>query len=150
AASWGGTTVATNNITFANLSPNTTYQIRIRTVCTPGTTFSANSLFSDTVVVSTNALPNLFESGFTEMPVRVYPNPTSNLLQIDYTSATSAPVQIILRDMTGRILYETEMNSLIGENNNEIDMSSLSNGLYWLTLNQEGKRIYAQKVQKMN
>jgi len=43
---WGGTTVAENAIALDNLSPNTTYEFRIRSVCDGSPTQNANSAFS--------------------------------------------------------------------------------------------------------
>jgi hypothetical protein len=150
AASWGGTTVSTNNITFSSLSPNTNYQVRIRTVCTPGTTFSANSIFSDTVLFVTTSLANLFEAGNEASPVRVYPNPAQHLLHIDYSSLNTEPVHVALHDMAGRLIYENNMTPLVGDNNVEIDLSSVSSGLYMLSVSQQGKRLFMNKVQKSN
>ncbi|MGI9191617.1 MAG: fibronectin type III domain-containing protein [Chitinophagaceae bacterium] len=150
AGSWGGTTVSTNNITFSSLSPSTNYQVRIRTVCTPGTTFSANSVFSDTVLFVTTSLANLFETGIEASAVRVYPNPAQHLLHIDYSSLNTEPVHVALHDMAGRLIYENKMTPLVGDNNIEIDLSSVSSGLYMLSVIQQGKRLFMNKVQKSN
>ena len=150
ATTWGGTTVSTNTRTFNNLSPNTSYQVRIRTVCTPGTTFSANSVFSDTVLFMTTALANKFETGSANEAITVYPNPTRDWLNIDYTSETQEPVLIQVRDMTGRLLNTTQLIPMIGKNPAQVDMSSLSNGIYWIQITQNGVLKFTNRVQKTN
>ncbi|MBU3677872.1 MAG: T9SS type A sorting domain-containing protein, partial [Chitinophagaceae bacterium] len=148
-ASWGGTTVATNNITFANLSPSTNYQVRIRTVCTPGTTFSANSVFSDTVVFVTTSLANKFNNQLGEEAISVYPNPTRDWLHIDFTSASEETLVVYVRDMSGRCLKTIQMQTMPGQNPMDIDLRDVVDGLYLIQIQQAGIIKSTQKVLKV-
>ncbi|MGI9191616.1 MAG: fibronectin type III domain-containing protein [Chitinophagaceae bacterium] len=148
AGSWGGTTVSTNNITFSSLSPSTNYQVRIRTVCTPGTTFSANSVFSDTVLFVTTSLANKFDIGTGAESIRVYPNPIRDWLHIDYTSQTEDPVVVYVRDMSGRVINTIQVAPMIGENPIEIDFRNAANGLYVVQIVQSGTLKFTSKITK--
>ena len=80
----------------------------------------------------------------------VYPNPTRDWLNIDYTSETEEPVLIQVRDMTGRLLNTTQLIPMIGKNPAQVDMSSLSNGIYWIQISQNGTLKFTNRVQKSN
>ncbi|MBU3676999.1 MAG: fibronectin type III domain-containing protein, partial [Chitinophagaceae bacterium] len=55
---WGGTSTAGNSVTFNALSPNTTYEYRVRATCTPGYTSNGTSNFSAIDSFTTSPLAN--------------------------------------------------------------------------------------------
>lgn len=57
AATWGGSSTADTSFTFANLSPNTTYEYRVRANCTGSPTSNPNSSFSAIAEFTTGSLP---------------------------------------------------------------------------------------------
>ena len=69
-----------------------------------------------------------------EVSATVYPNPAQNKTTIVYQQNSSAPTQLQLTDLQGRVLWSTskpaeEIGTLVEE---KIDLSSLSAGLYML------------------
>lgn len=60
--------------------------------------------------------------------IRVYPNPTNGLLTVSNTSTTG--LQISVYDINGRLL----LNKNFGQDDNTIDISNFSNGMYLLTI----------------
>jgi hypothetical protein len=149
AASWGGTTVNTLSRTFTSLSPSTDYQIRIRTACTPGTTTSPNSVFSDTVFFTTTSIANkaIFDEASAAV-WNVYPNPTRDNLHIDFNSQSTDNVRVEVRDMTGRLIQTQQYEPMIGKNTLDISLQSAANGLYLIQIYQGSKLQFMNKVQK--
>lgn len=146
---WGGTTVSTLSRTFINLSPSTNYHVRIRTTCAPGTTLTPSSIFSDTVFFATTAMANKANFG-TEGPAtcQVYPNPTRDNLHVDFTSQSTEPVRIEVRDMTGRLIQVQRIEAMIGQNTFDINLQSSADGLYLLHIYQGSTLQFMNKVQK--
>ena len=70
--------------------------------------------------------------------IRVYPNPTSNILHIDATMAVKA----VLRDVTGKAVIE-------GTNVKEMNLGDIASGMYLLYISDmEGHLLKAEKVTK--
>jgi hypothetical protein len=149
ATTWGGSTTLTTSRTLNNLLPNTNYHIRIRTTCKPGATVNTISAFSDTIFVVTTPLANKFALETAEASsIRVYPNPTRDWLHIDYTSLTEEKVQVIVRDMSGRIISTTSVNPMIGENPIDVNLQQASEGLYIVQVYQGNTLKFMNKIQK--
>jgi hypothetical protein len=149
AASWGGTTVNTLSRTFTSLSPATNYQVRIRTVCTPGTTTTANSLFSDTILFTTTSLANkaIFDNAGAAT-WQVYPNPTRDNLHVDFNSNSTETVKVDVRDMTGRLVQTLNYEPMIGQNTLDINLHTAADGLYLIQIYQGSTLQFMNKVQK--
>ncbi len=149
AASWGGTTVNTLSRTFTSLSPATNYQVRIRTVCTPGTTTTANSLFSDTILFTTTSLANkaIFDNAGAAT-WQVYPNPTRDNLHVDFNSNSTETVKVDVRDMTGRLVQTLNYEPMVGQNTLDINLHTAADGLYLIQIYQGSTLQFMNKVQK--
>ena len=148
ATTWGGTTVSTNSRTFSNLSPATQYMIRIRTVCAPGTTFTANSAFSDIVYVTTTSLPNKMQTDQDYNTIHVFPNPVLNQLQIALNATKEETLTISLLDMTGKQVNLSKVSTLIGRNQWELPVEGLSTGVYTLQIRSEQNMVFMGKIIK--
>jgi hypothetical protein len=71
--------------------------------------------------------------------VKVYPNPTSNILNIQYTDFEKK--QLSITNVLGRI----EKTMALQNENTSINMTDFANGIYYLTLYDENKPIYTTK-----
>jgi hypothetical protein len=93
---------------------------------------------------------NLLVTGLEEMivpglEVRVYPNPTSDLLMIEVIQTGNDLFRYELFDITGRKIVLKKMNSNI----EEIDMGSYVSGVYLLNvLNPNRKHVKVCKIIK--
>ena len=74
-------------------------------------------------------------------PLRIYPNPVSDLLRIELPELGSGNMQVM--DMQGRIIMENELNQPI----NNISTSDFAPGFYWVKLIQNGK-LYGAKFER--
>lgn len=73
-----------------------------------------------------------------ELPVagdglQVYPNPASGTAEVQWASTVDATCRLI--DMTGRTVREVSVSS----DHLSLDVADVSNGVYWLQLEKEGK-----------
>jgi len=79
--------------------------------------------------------------------VKVYPNPTNGELTINYDLSTDQDVEILVRDVSGKLLYRMETAGTSGENERLINLSKYKRGLYLLQL-KSGEQNVTRKVVK--
>lgn len=67
--------------------------------------------------------------------IEYYPNPVSNILHLEMHAANSTQAEIFIRDITGKMISNSETKILMeGENAMEIDFSQLPEGLYFVSV----------------
>ena len=76
--------------------------------------------------------------------ITVYPNPVKDFLIVDFNSEKLAKSSYQLFDGTGRIINKGELKDL----KTEINTSTLSSGLYMLSISSEGKTVKTFKIIK--
>ena len=86
--------------------------------------------------VSATAIPML--NGSTD--VKLFPNPASDQINIEAGNMSGLDIQII--DILGRVIYI----SLLQPDKQIINTSSLENGIYFVTLKEKDKVVFARKV----
>jgi alpha-tubulin suppressor-like RCC1 family protein len=70
---------------------------------------------------------------------KIYPNPTSGIVNINYTLEKSLNVTIRVTNIQGQIIHEIKMEKTSNLNNDIIDLSNQSSGIYFMTiLNEKG------------
>ena len=124
-------TGGTSNYTFAWTGPNgftaTTEDLTALQDGTYSVTITDGNgcvtTMNGIVVDPTASLNEIDESLFV-----VYPNPTSGIVNIVMTNATVSDVAIRVTDMTGRIIYNSDLEGL----SFNIDLSSVADGTYFL------------------
>lgn len=72
--------------------------------------------------------------------IKIYPNPASKILYIEGINKKNYQAEII--NIEGRIVLNTEIK------NNEIDISALTKGVYFVTIKSNNEKIYSQKILK--
>jgi len=65
--------------------------------------------------------------------VRVYPNPVTNYLNVNLPREINGSLTMSLTSIAGKVVWKKEINS--SDSNNQIDVSRLASGLYFLELN---------------
>jgi hypothetical protein len=83
------------------------------------------------------------ENSSNEQSVEVFPNPTSNKLQVNL-SGISGKTLIELFDMTGKQVFTTKVVA----NNSIIDLSKLAKGLYLIRVTNQESIIHQSKIIK--
>ena len=74
----------------------------------------------------------------------VYPNPTKESITLFYTSDPASSLEVILTDLTGRVLFERSIIS------NKLDISSVPDGIYILSLKVDYQIAAKTKIVVLN
>jgi len=72
---------------------------------------------------------------------RLFPNPTSGELWLDFQLARQAPLELSVQDALGRHWLQRPLGSTQGERL-LLDVQGLPAGVYWLVLRSEGRLVY--------
>jgi hypothetical protein len=76
----------------------------------------------------------------------IYPNPTSDgVLNISWTASPGTVATLQLVDISGRVLFKTELKSSSWNNLNTLKMNELSKGVYFLNM-QIAENSFVEKV----
>lgn len=94
---------------------------------------------NDRIGGSTSEETSIFEN------VRVSPNPATDVLDIWYQVSKDASVQVLLLDLTGRMIRQNTLQVSAGSQQYRMDLSSLPAGLYSLQLI-GSDQVYSEKI----
>ena len=83
------------------------------------------SINTSLVGISTNEL---------EHSLNVYPNPTTGLLNLEYSLDQGARVNVVISDVVGKVVLERTLEPASGTQRQTLDLNSLSNGIYILKM----------------
>lgn len=75
--------------------------------------------------------------------LRVFPNPASNYISIEYSNKDELTMQITMTDALGRNIYNGEVRSGITL---QVPLINVPNGVYYLNALKERKQVYQYKV----
>ena len=78
-------------------------------------------------VVETTATP-------TVGALNVYPNPTSDNVDVTFNASSDAMINVLVYDLMGREVYNTKMAAIAGTNKTSIEMSTYAPGCYTLLI----------------
>ena len=74
--------------------------------------------------------------GNNTLRMNVFPNPATASITVDFTVTQTNNVQITLSDITGRMMVTKSLGTrMIGNHQEKIDCSALSEGFYFVTIN---------------
>ena len=93
----------------------------------------STSLPTTVVVVAAREMNNTVTEDISApaMEISAYPNPVHDLLNIDFTSTVQKKYTISLLDIQGRVVYSRELESEIGLNHIELNVSEYQKGIYF-------------------
>ncbi|PSJ72060.1 hypothetical protein C7N43_36200, partial [Sphingobacteriales bacterium UPWRP_1] len=128
AAAWISLNVFGNSINLVGLLPGTTYEYKVKTVCTATSTNSGSSSdFSPASQFTTLPASNSNKTGInTTSDIVVYPNPADELFNLELTETT----QLQLSDISGQVVYAAVKEA----GTHTIEVGHLPAGIYVLTL----------------
>ena len=67
----------------------------------------------------------------------VYPNPSTDKINVTYQSNKASKINMLVYDKTGRLILEKQGHAVIGINNYDISLHGLASGLYYVELNND-------------
>lgn len=80
--------------------------------------------------------------------VTVYPNPTNDIVNIDYSLENSEKVTVIVTTIQGQTISSTTMDKTSGTNSDAIDLSSQTNGMYFITITSESSSFTTKVIKR--
>lgn len=90
-------------------------------------------------VCDNNKSSELEVAAETDLHFRLFPNPATNRVTIEFESSTENSYIIELNDMLGRKLSGYQGKALLGENTREINLAGIQRGIYLVNLVLDGK-----------
>ena len=83
--------------------------------------------------------------------VKVFPNPSTDILNIIINSDTELPYECFLTDINGKVLFQKKENTGAKQHSFTYDISNLATALYFLKITNTEKNISETfKIQKMH
>lgn len=79
--------------------------------------------------------------------VSVFPNPVNNEASLSITSQEPATLDVFVSDLSGKAMYQAQVNTVAGSNNFPLNVNTLSNGIYLIYIT-DGNNVYTQKLIK--
>ena len=73
--------------------------------------------------------------------VQLFPNPTQGELTLSFAMDKSTNVQIILTDLSGKVIRQEQMITTAGQQSKELDTSVLAPGIYFMHLVTKEERM---------
>ena len=144
---WIVTTTTTNTKTLVGLVSGTTYEASVKVFCNnnfPG----LSSDWSDTTFTFTAGTQSKSIGTTMSNEVSIYPNPTSDELNIDLVLDNEDVTIIKVLDISGRLVKQIKTSTSIGQNNIKISLAELTNGLYIFQIINKDKMIHISRVSK--
>ena len=118
----------------------------LSTIIASGSQYGAQDVIAfciDTVVPPQGGMPGI--TSLLDETFKVYPNPASDLLHVNWYSETAGPASIQLTDLTGRKVAAYTTSSVQGKNTFDLPLQKLSSGMYLLKL-ESSDNTFQQKV----
>ena len=81
----------------------------------------------------------------TEGIVRAYPNPVSDKIYLEFQNGVVANFQLNISNTNGQVLKNIKLSK---ETTQELDMSQLAKGVYFLQFSNE-KQVFTKKIVKI-
>lgn len=113
------------------------------TVTHKGTLINGFQNFS---LVVTGISSVLNTSDFDLGQLKIWPNPVKSNLFIEMNNTSSAPVNVSIYDLQGRLVYINEYNNHNSLFNQMIDLSNIANGSYIIKIEHDNKRATKQLI----
>lgn len=126
-AAWTNINATSNFKTISGLTPSSTYQYKVKTICGP-----IQSVFSPISTFTTLPLKNNSEF---DVVAAIYPNPANDILNVSNNFNVD---RYEITDLFGRVV-KSDINSY--SEIFQLDIGSLSNGLYHLHLQNSDNTI---------
>lgn len=130
-------TVGSTQVTLSGMQPATSYNWRVKANC---------SFYSTSMYLTTTAnLPTPYPSGLPEIAsCSVFPNPATTALNVRFSGSILPDAEWVVYDATGRAMLHEPM--LLSQQ--QVDITRLPSGLYFMWLQQGGQRVAVQRFVK--
>jgi hypothetical protein len=140
---------ASNPRHMGGLTPNTQYEAYLRGYCAATQQFTTSSplIYFNTGALSKSPVLVEYPEG-VKPEVKMYPNPTSNELNIELLSENQSITSIKVMDMSGRVVKQTQSVTFEGVNTINVSLSELTAGMYTIQVVNNDKLMHIGRVTK--
>jgi PKD repeat protein len=123
----------------------------------PNYTYAAGGDYVVTLTATNGNCTDTFTMNLTSVSVseniafadlNVFPNPTSEILNIEFGQEMSDLIQIDLYDLTGKKVMSSQNNVSAGNNFLQINISELESGIYFLNMNNAVSSVSIRVIKK--
>ncbi len=153
-------TDAAGHYSFSNLPVGATYYVFPDSLNYQTTPYSSISLTAAAPSVTTASfyqhtvapltIKPIYAVGVNEVAatasILAFPNPTNGKVHITWNMPSAEDATVIVADITGREVFRSNINMTAGAGVNQIDLSSLTNGLYTISVKSAAVN-YNNKIQ---
>jgi hypothetical protein len=80
--------------------------------------------------------------------VSIYPNPTTDILNIDLYATSAQNTTVKLLDMSGRVIRQVQAKSSVGMNNIQLSLGEIASGVYTVQVYENNHLTHTSKVKK--
>jgi len=108
-------------------------------------TDTMGNITMDSVKISVQTCIGIKEIYPFENGVRIYPNPASSQITIEFEQNPKKDFQVLLYDITGKLIIN---KSIWQKKEFTIDISNLKKGFYIVTIKEENKVLISKKIMK--
>lgn len=141
----GSSTTPTKNIN--GLSAGQQYEWQIRTSCGNAVSgWSLLSTFTTNIVKTNDEEPT--DVLAVSSDVNIFPNPTHDELNIEFSVTEYTQTIIKVVDMSGRTVKQVQLNAEAGKNLTSISLGDLANGLYSLQIIGNDRLLQVSRINK--
>lgn len=137
-------TIPVTQVTISGLQPSTSYHWRVKASC--------SGYSSPKLLTTPGFLQDQVEAesaGVLQAPavhfIRIYPNPASDLLNLQYTGDIQPDSRIMVTDVAGRVMLRESLT----QESQTIDISGLQQGIYLLVVMEGNNRKEVERFVKM-
>jgi bacillolysin len=116
-------------------------------VCSPEAIATTNAWYAVGVGAKSPCANVGIESNFFDNSFEIYPNPSTSLITINKTAVDEKTMSVEVSNMVGEKLYSATIENKQGMFNKTIDVSTLSPGVYFVSL-KNGNAVITRKLIK--
>jgi hypothetical protein len=121
------------NGTGSNIANTANWRIDDISVLGSSNGFNATSCYN--LIVNTGAANFKSTQSNDNSIISIYPNPTHQMLNVDFSTNHASPLQLMVLDQLGRMVINKKTNAVQGKNTIPINVSCLQKGIYYLKIN---------------
>lgn len=109
---------------------------------------SGDNAACNTLVLQQNVTSSSEDLAAIALQMKAFPNPASDRVNLEILAIQSGTYQIQVFNAVGQRVYQNQVSLISGENQESIDLSNLSQGVYTLQVQNEAQ-VIAQNIVKL-